>query len=124
MMNAMRSRWIARAVVFGLAALALTTLFTMLLWNNLAVPVLQLPTLTFFQTLGLMVLGRLLTGGFGPRSWRRGFSGRGHWMRQKWHSMRPEEREQFMQRWGNRPGCGPMYRKENAPETPANPENA
>ncbi|HLP96040.1 MAG TPA: hypothetical protein VK168_18485 [Saprospiraceae bacterium] len=92
-------KWVAKAIVFGAAFVGLGTYVTMLLWNNLAVGVFGLPVLGFFQTLGLMVLGRLLTGGWGWRSWRGGGSHKGHWMRKRWHSMTPEQREQFMQRW-------------------------
>jgi hypothetical protein len=95
-------KWVAKGIVFGTAFIGLGTLVTMLLWNNLAAVIFGLPVLGFFQTLGLMVLGRLLTGGFGPRGWRGG-GRQGHWMRKRWQSMSPEQREQIMQRW-KKPG--------------------
>lgn len=119
-MKYMKWQWVAKGIAFGLVFFTATTFVTMLLWNNLAAGIFSLPALTFFQTFGLMVLGRLLTGGFGPRGWRgRGYGGgmRGRHMRERWQSMSPEQREQFMQRWGNR-GCGPMRQAENPMENP------
>ncbi len=111
-------QWIVKGAAFGLLFVTVFTFATMLLWNNLAVAIFGLPALTFFQALGLMVLGRLITGGFGPRGWRGGGRGPGGWrrgqyMRERWQKMTPEQREQAMQRWGRR-GCGPM----NTEQTP------
>lgn len=109
----------AKMLAIGLVALpvfalyfALLTFLTMWLWNKLAVVIFGLPVLSFFQTLGLMVLGRLLTGGFGPRGWRGspGSRMRGYYMRKRWQHLSPEMRERFAQRWG-----GPF----DAPEKPA-----
>lgn len=113
-MKYMKWTWVAKGLAFGLLFVTTITFATMLLWNNLAVELFGLPIITFFQTLGLLVLGRLLTGGFGPRGggWGRG---RGHHMRHRWQNMSPEQREQFMQRWGKR-GWGPMGRTEQTDE--------
>jgi len=71
------------------------------LWNYLMPGLFGLRTVTFWQAVGLMVLGRLLIGGFGPRfggaPWRR------H-MAVRWDKMTPEEREKF--REGMRGHCG------------------
>ena len=103
-------KWAAKGIAFGLLFITVFTFITMQLWNHLAVVIFGLPVLTFFQTLGLMVLGRLLTGGFGPRGgWRGGYGRRmrGQYWRERWQGMSPEQREQAMQGW-NRRGCGPM----------------
>ncbi len=113
----MKWKWVAKAIVFGLLAVTVFTAVTMLLWNNLAVAIFGLPVLTFFQTLGLMVLGRLLMGGFGPRGWGGGHRMRGHQMRERWKNMPPEQREQMMQRWGKR-GWGPMGGFDKPTENP------
>lgn len=107
-------QWAAKGIAFGLLFFTAFTFVTMLLWNNLAVAIFGLPALTFFQTLGLMVLGRLLTGGFGTRG---GFGHRmrGHYWRERWHKMTPEQREQAMQRWGKR-GWRAMGSPDAAPE--------
>ena len=108
-MRHIKWQWIAKGIAFGLVIFFAFTGLTMLLWNNLAAAIFGLPTLTFLQTAGLMILGRLLTGGFGPRGWRGGgFRGRmrGRYMRERWQNMSEEERSQYLQRWG-RHRCGP-----------------
>lgn len=76
---------IAGFVAFGFA--------TMYLWNWLMPAIFHLPELTFWQTIGLMILSRLILGGF------HGKHGKGrhckHHMHHKWEHMTPEEREQF-----------------------------
>lgn len=115
-MKYMKWQWVAKGLFFGTLFIGAITLATMLLWNNLAVVIFGLPVITFFQALGLMVLGRLLTGGFGPRG-RGGFGRmRGHQMREHWQKMSPEQREQWMQRWGKR-GWGQMGGSGNTEES-------
>lgn len=105
----MKWQWIVKGIAFGLLFVGATTFATMLLWNNLAVSLLGWPVISFFQALGLMILGRLLTGGFGPRGWGGRHGGmRGQHMRERWQKMSPEQREHFKQRWGGKGGWGPM----------------
>ena|SRR6185295_3727854 len=81
---------------------------TLQLWNWLMPTIFGLPTLTFWQALGLLFLSWILFGG------RRGFSGPGrhmrHRMRERWEQMTPEQREELRKgmadRWGRR--CGPQ----------------
>ncbi len=75
----------------------------MLLWNNVLATVTNVHTITFVQALGILVLSKILFGGFrggwGPRRY--------YWkqrMAQKWNNMTPEEREKFKQEWQKR--CG------------------
>lgn len=115
----MRKRfWIRRglaAFAFGLGLLALVGLVVMALWNWLVPVLFAGPTVTFWQALGLLALGRILFGGFGFGGRRRGFGKPNGWnyqyvsmgggserhgeMREKmreraekWRSMTPEER--------------------------------
>jgi hypothetical protein len=91
----MRRKWVMIPV--GLAAVALFTFLggtaVRLLWNWLVPPLFGLPPVTFWQAIGLLVLCRILFGGFG-RHGGRGMTSR----------MTPEERERFRQRlrerWG------------------------
>ena len=101
-----KGTWIAKGIFFGLLFVSVVTGATMLLWNQLAVSIFGLPAISFFQALGLMILGRLLTGGFRPRGGF-GHKMRGRYMRERWQNLSPEQREQFMHRFRNR-GCGPM----------------
>ena len=55
------------------------------------------------QALGILVLSKILFGGFGGRHWR----GSPAWkqkLKQRWDNMTPEEREKFKVEWKNR--CG------------------
>ncbi|HEX4641977.1 MAG TPA: hypothetical protein VH161_00870 [Candidatus Acidoferrales bacterium] len=81
------------------------------LWNYLMPGLFGLRMITFWQAVGLMVLGRLLFGGFRPG--RGSFGWRGEMMR-RWEQMTPEEREKF--REGMRGRCGAP----RAPEPAAN----
>jgi hypothetical protein len=77
-------------VIVGIAVLGW---LVMTLWNWV-IPALFIGgrSIDFAHALGLLVLSRILFGGFrGHGGWR----GRGHWRR--WQQMTPEEREQFQQ---------------------------
>ncbi len=87
-----------------------------LLWNWLVPPLLGLPRITFWQALGILVLCRILFGGFRSHSHTTGRSGLrrriGERMAERaadrwaarWERMTPEERERFRQ--GVRARCG------------------
>ena len=86
-------------VVLAPAFLALVGLIVMFLWNALVPSLFAGPVLGFWQAVGLLVLCRLLFGGFrrGPHRW-----GPDRAWRERWHRMSPEERERFregMKRW-------------------------
>lgn len=69
---------------------------TMYLWNWLMPLLFHLPEITFWQTIGLLILSRLLLGGMGGHHGRK--HGHHHCRRQmheKWENMTPEEREKF-----------------------------
>jgi Ca2+/H+ antiporter, TMEM165/GDT1 family len=77
----------------------------MLLWNNVLAVVLHISTISFWQALGILVLSKILFGGF-----RGAHFGRHQWkqkMQQRWMNMTPEEKEKFKQEWGNR--CGQRF---------------
>ena len=90
-------------VLLGLIAILIFGGIVMLLWNNVLAAVTNVRTITFVQALGLLVLSKILFGGF-----RGGWGARRpYWrerMRQKWNNMTPEERERFKQEWQRR--CG------------------
>ena len=103
----MRNRsWAGRIVFFILIAAVAILVFggvVMLLWNNVLASVTNVSTISFVQALGILVLAKILFGGFrggwGPRRyfWRQR-------MMQKWNNMTPEEREKFKSEWQRR--CG------------------
>lgn len=99
-----------KLAVFGVAAIALVGGVTMQLWNWLMPALFGAPAVTFWQALGLLVLGRILFGGM------RGGGPRMHWRRRmmdRWEQMTPEEREHF--RKGLR--CGPYRQGDGAPQS-------
>ncbi|MGF6572848.1 hypothetical protein SAMN05443245_4334 [Paraburkholderia fungorum] len=92
-----RTRCIGKAllVVVGIGVLGVAV---MLLWNWV-VPALFVGarTIDFAHALGLLVLSRILFGGFrGGGGWRE----RRHW--RKWNAMTPEERERVQAAWASR----------------------
>jgi hypothetical protein len=91
------------APLIVIAIMTVVGVVVMSLWNWLMPSLFALKPLTFWQAIGLMVLSRLLFGGFrgrpggGGMGWRRR-------MWERWEQMTPEEREQF--RAGMRGRCG------------------
>ncbi len=98
-------------LVAGAAMISLMGLATMYLWNWLIPALFNGNVITFLQAIGLIALGKLLTGFMGMGGWRGrrrcGHHHHGHW-RGKWeskmHNMSPEEREKFKQYYYDR--CG------------------
>jgi hypothetical protein len=103
----MRRNWALRGLKFALFAIVLVAVLgyvVMSLWNSLMPPLFGLHLITFWQAVGLLLLSKILLGGFrgGPGRhmyWR-------HRMRERWEHMTPEEREKF--REGMRGRCGPF----------------
>lgn len=113
-----RSFWfkkVAGITVLVLAVTALLSAVTMSLWNAILVGVLGVKIITFWQALGILVLSKILFGGFGGKHHRR--HNWGHGMREKLEGMNAEEREQFKQQWRNK--CSRWGRRQDAPETEA-----
>lgn len=100
-MRGRRMLRVLKVVVIGIVAITVFGFLVTHLWNYLMPGLFSLHAITFWQGVGLIVLGRLLFGGFGPRfggaPWRR------HMM-ERWEQMTPEEREKF--RGGMRGRCG------------------
>jgi len=86
------------------AAVLLFGGIVMWLWNNILPAVAGLGALTYWQAVGLLVLTRILVGGFrgGPYRERSGWSRGGPRWREKWMNMNAEEREQFRAEWRDR----------------------
>ena len=93
MRTTFRRRWYLFMPLIPVAFVAFGFI-TMYLWNGLMPVIFHLPEITFWQTIGLMILSRLILGGFGGH-------GRGHGhrcrrdMHEKWENMTPEDREKF-----------------------------
>lgn len=86
----------------GITAAAIFGFIVMALWNWLGPAVFGFHTITFWQALGLLILSKILFGGFrGRRGYGRHWRGR---MMARWEQMTPEEREKFRQGMTGR--CG------------------
>jgi hypothetical protein len=118
----MRKHWFLHGlkIVAFIAAFALVAAFVvMALWNALMPDLFGWRAIGFGQALGLLVLSRILLGG-----WRggRGHGMHGHWrarMAERWERMTPEEREKFragMHRHCGRHGDAVESRPEPKPE--------
>jgi hypothetical protein len=92
MMWLRRGLGMAAITVLAVAALGFVVMH---LWNGLLPGIFGLKTIEFWQAVGLLILARLLFGGF-RHGHGRGFHRRHH-MIQRWESMTPEEREKFRQ---------------------------
>jgi hypothetical protein len=93
----MRKNWRVhglRFVAFGALGIAVLGGVTTALWNSLMPAIFGLPAVSFWQALGLLLLGRLFFGSFGGRPRRGRFA----------QSMTPEERERFRETMRGR--CG------------------
>ena len=100
-MKRFRARRIAGFIALAIVGVAAFGTIAMLLWNALMPEIFHLPTITFWQALGLLILAKIFFSGF------RGGGPRGRMkdkLREKWMNMTPEEREKLRQDWGGR--CG------------------
>ncbi len=80
------------------------TSIVMLLWNAILPVVLHVNTLTFWQAAGMLVLCRILFGGFrfGGGSPRHRFGGPPAHLKDKWTKMTDEEKTKFREEWKKR----------------------
>ena len=114
-----RGRWVAKGaafIVFALAFVAVLSFVVMSLWNAIIPTLFHLPTLQFWQAVGLLILCRILFGGFRGRH---GWHGHGGWrrhMQQRWENMTPEERERMRAKYKHR--CG-WYSGDPSPGQPS-----
>jgi hypothetical protein len=97
----MKSYTILRILKFPLFAvlfvvvLAGVGFLVMGLWNWLMPALFGLKLITYWQAVGLLILSKILFGGFRRTGWRG--RDRLHSMRGRWRQRTPEEREQFRQ---------------------------
>lgn len=116
--NRMKKYWIKKGLMmftFFIAAILLFTLVVMQLWNAILPAVLGVKAITFIQALGILVLSKILFGGF-RGGWRGGRSQ--EWkqkMKDKWDTMTPEQRGQFKAEWKNR--CGGKWSMKSQNDT-------
>jgi hypothetical protein len=96
-----RGFWIAKGVkilVIVAVVLGVVSFAVMSLWNWLVPALFGGPMLGYWEALGLLVLARLLFGGFRPHGHGR-WGHSWHHARERWEQMTPEERERFRSRF-------------------------
>jgi hypothetical protein len=90
----MRRKWFYKIPGIFLMVLVAAALFGFVvqqLWNSLIPAIIGWHAINFWQALGILVLCKILFGGFRGRGgmyWR-------HRMGERWEKMTPEERERF-----------------------------
>lgn len=92
-----------------IGGLFLFTWVVMLLWNNILPEVItSVKDISYFQAMGILVLSKILFGGFGRRN-SGGWRNKEKWMdmKEKFSGMTPEEREKFKAEWKNK--CGSRW---------------
>lgn len=107
----MKVLWILKMIVLGALAILGLSFITMHLWNYVVPGLFGLPAITFVQALALLVLSKLLFGGFRGGSAGRcgGHGGKRYWrkrMEEKLEKMTPEEREKFKSELRSKCGFG------------------
>jgi len=118
----MRRRWfwIAPLAILGIALFIwIGGEVVMHLWNWLLPGLFGWRLITFWQAVGLLILCRILFGGWGGRSGvrsnvRRRIAER---MDERWERMTPEEQEKFRQSWRAR--CGGFGARTSETKGPA-----
>ena len=104
-----------RRPFFGLKLIGIAAVFTtlvlgvgwlvMVLWNAVLPSTAHFGTLTYWQAVQLLVLCRILFGGFGGGGWQRKkqeWQARKEAWRDKMMNMTPEERADFKAQWRKR----------------------
>jgi hypothetical protein len=103
----MKKNRVLRGLKFALFVVVFAAIFGLVvesLWNWLMPVLFGWHVITYWQALGLLILSKILFGGFRGRPghniyWRRR-------MMERWEQMTPEEREKFRQSMRSR--CGPF----------------
>jgi len=101
--------WMGLKIVVGITFFVLLFGFgTMHLWNWLVPMLFHGPIITFYQAIGLLILSKILFGGFGKGGWRgrHGHCGgrNSHWkerMKERFENMTPEQKERFKNKCGS-----------------------
>ena len=100
----MRRFWFFKGFVFIVGFVLLGGFVVMNLWNWLIPGIFGLGVITFAKALGLLVLSKILFGGFRGGHWGGGWSGgRQFWkhrMAERYDKMTEEERHDFKQKMG------------------------
>jgi hypothetical protein len=112
-MNPRRILHILKFALFAALFVIVLSFIVMRLWNWLLPTVIGFHPITFWQAVGILILSKILFGGFRGRPGRH-FYWR-HRMMERWEQMTPEEREKFRQ--SIRGSCGPFAPRAAQPKS-------
>ena len=104
-MKSHRIRKVIKVMLFAVLFVGVFGFVVMSLWNWLMPIIFGLHPVNFWQAVGLLILSKILFGGFHGRH-----GGRMPWgkrMMERWEHMTPEERAKFRQNMRGR--CGPPF---------------
>ena len=87
-------------LILGLGAVV------MFLWNAILPDVVGVSRLSYWQALGLLLLSRILVGGFHFGSKHKGHSKKHVYWRNKWMNMSEEERAKLKEAWRKKRATG------------------
>jgi len=111
--------------LFILGIVALVALAVYGLWNGVLTDVLPVKAITYWQAVGILILSKILFGGF-PGRGRGHFGPPGRRMMKHWESLSPEQREKLREKMRHR--CGdahlPPWYDSKSPDRSENPSNA
>jgi len=95
-----RFKWAFPFLLLFPVIVLLIGLIVMILWNAILPQVIHVESINYLQALGILILSRILMGGFSffSRPWHRPSSG----LREKWMNMSDEEKEKFREEWKKR----------------------
>jgi len=97
-----RNFWIKRAIFIPIAIAAGVFIFgsvVMLLWNALLPVLFGISTITFWQALGILILSKILFGGFSGRHGHHKSHSYWHERHDKWMHLSAEEKEKIKSEW-------------------------
>lgn len=111
----MKKFWVKKGLMFVTFFIAAALVFgaiVMALWNAILPAVTGVNQISYVQALGILLLSKILFGGFGRRGgWQSGR--RQHWkhnLEDRWAGMTPEEKEKFKTEFRSR--CGSRWNRD------------
>ena len=112
----MKKKFVKRKLLFipiFIAAVFLFGAIVMGLWNAILPAVIGVKAISFWQALGILILSKILFGGFHGTCGGRHGNSRWVEMKEKFAAMSPEEKEKFKSEWKNRCATWKMRGQEN-----------
>lgn len=101
----MKKFWIKKASLFVLCFIAFVLVLAgvvMVLWNAILPAVTGLKEISFIQAIGILLLSKILFGGFNGRFGSRGNDDFKLKLKEKFGNMTQEEKEKFTSAWKSR----------------------